>query len=148
MKFWEDNDIEKKYVERNRGAQKHFSFVDGPITANNPMGVHHAWGRTYKDIVQRFKNMQGFEQRFQNGFDCQGLWVEVGVERELGFNSKKDIQDYGLDNFTNQCMARVNKYAGVQTEQSKRLGMFMDWRIAIQCLRLITVYLEIPSTLS
>lgn len=127
MKFWEDNDIEKKYVERNRGAEKHFSFIDGPITANNPMGVHHAWGRTYKDIVQRFKNMQGFEQRFQNGFDCQGLWVEVGVERELGFNSKKDIQDYGLDNFTNQCMARVNKYAGVQTEQSKRLGMFMDW---------------------
>lgn len=127
MKFWEDNDIEKKYVERNRGAEKHFSFIDGPITANNPMGVHHAWGRTYKDIVQRFKNMQGFEQRFQNGFDCQGLWVEVGVERDLGFNCKKDIQDYGLDNFTNQCMARVNKYAGVQTEQSKRLGMFMDW---------------------
>ena len=127
MKFWKDNEIEKKYVERNRGSEKKFSFIDGPITANNPMGVHHAWGRTYKDIVQRFKNMQGYEQRFQNGFDCQGLWVEVGVEKELGFNSKKDIQDYGLDNFTNQCMARVNKYAAVQTDQSKRLGMFMDW---------------------
>ncbi len=127
MKFWKDNEIEKKYVERNRESEKKFSFIDGPITANNPMGVHHAWGRTYKDIVQRYKNMQGYEQRFQNGFDCQGLWVEVGVEKELGFNSKKDIQDYGLDNFTNQCMARVNKYAAVQTDQSKRLGMFMDW---------------------
>lgn len=127
MSFWEKNDIEKKYIDRNKESKKHFSFLDGPITANNPMGVHHAWGRTYKDIVQRFKNMQGYEQRFQNGFDCQGLWVEVGVEKELGFNSKKDIQEYGLDKFTNQCIARVNKYAGVQTEQSRRLGMFMDW---------------------
>lgn len=127
LKFWGEGQIEKKYIERNNGAKRHFSFIDGPITANNPMGVHHAWGRTYKDIVQRFKNMQGYEQRFQNGFDCQGLWVEVGVEKELGFNSKKDILDYGLDNFTNQCISRVNKYAGIQTEQSKRLGMFMDW---------------------
>lgn len=127
LKFWEEKEIEKKYLERNKKAKEHFSFIDGPITANNPMGVHHAWGRTYKDIVQRFKNMQGYEQRFQNGFDCQGLWVEVGVEKELGFNSKKDIQDYGLDKFTNACIARVNKFSGVQTEQSKRLGMFMDW---------------------
>lgn len=127
LKFWKDKEIERKYLERNREAKEHFSFIDGPITANNPMGVHHAWGRTYKDIVQRFKNMQGYEQRFQNGFDCQGLWVEVGVEKDLGFNSKKDILNYGLDNFTNACISRVNKYAGVQTEQSKRLGMFMDW---------------------
>ncbi len=127
LKFWEEKEIEKKYLERNKKAKRHFSFIDGPITANNPMGVHHAWGRTYKDIVQRYKNMQGYEQRFQNGFDCQGLWVEVGVEKDLGFNSKKDIQDFGLDNFTNACISRVNKYSGVQTEQSKRLGMFMDW---------------------
>lgn len=127
MSFWEKNGIEKKYLEKNKKSTKHFSFIDGPITANNPMGVHHAWGRTYKDIIQRYKNMQGFEQRFQNGFDCQGLWVEVGVEKDLGFNSKKDIQDFGLDNFTNACIARVNKFSKVQTEQSKRLGMFMDW---------------------
>ena len=97
------------------------------MTANNPMGVHHAWGRTYKDVVQRYKNMQGYEQRFQNGFDCQGLWVEVEVEKELGFNSKKDILNYGMDKFTESCVARVNHFAGVQIEQSKRLGMFMDW---------------------
>lgn len=127
MEYWEKNGILNKYIEKNRGAEKNFSFIDGPITANNPMGVHHAWGRTYKDVVQRYKNSQGFEQRFQNGFDCQGLWVEVQVEKELGFNSKKDILDYGMDNFTNACVARVNKYAGIQTEQSKRLGMFMDW---------------------
>ena len=67
-------------------------FLDGPITANNPMGVHHAWGRTYKDLYQRYHAMLGHDQRWQNGFDCQGLWVEVNVERELGFTSKRDIE--------------------------------------------------------
>ena len=127
MELWKEQDIEKKYVEKNKGAKENFSFIDGPMTANNPMGVHHAWGRTYKDVVQRYKNMQGYEQRFQNGFDCQGLWVEVEVEKELGFNSKKDILNYGMDKFTESCIARVNHFAGVQIEQSKRLGMFMDW---------------------
>jgi len=127
LELWKEQDIEKKYIEKNKGAKENFSFIDGPMTANNPMGVHHAWGRTYKDVVQRYKNMQGYEQRFQNGFDCQGLWVEVEVEKELGFNSKKDILDYGMDKFTDSCVARVNHFAGVQIEQSKRLGMFMDW---------------------
>jgi isoleucyl-tRNA synthetase len=127
LKTWYDDGIVDKYLTKNKEAEKNFSFIDGPITANNPMGVHHAWGRTYKDIVQRYKNAQGFEQRFQNGFDCQGLWVEVQVEKALGMNSKMDIEEYGLDNFTNACVSRVNKYAGIQTEQSKRLGMFMDW---------------------
>lgn len=127
MELWKEEDIEKKYIEKNRGAKEKFSFIDGPMTANNPMGVHHAWGRTYKDVVQRYKNMQGYEQRFQNGFDCQGLWVEVEVEKELGFNSKKDILNYGIGKFTESCVARVNHFAGIQIEQSKRLGMFMDW---------------------
>ena len=91
------------------------------------MGVHHAWGRTYKDLWQRFKNMQGFKQRFQNGFDAQGLWVEVEVEKELGFKLKKDIEVYGVDKFVQLCKDRVKKYSGIQTEQSKRLGYFMDW---------------------
>ena len=62
-----------------------WSFLDGPITANNPMGVHHAWGRTYKDLFQRFRASLGHELRWQQGFDCQGLWVEVNVEKDLGY---------------------------------------------------------------
>ncbi len=57
------------------------------------MGVHHAWGRTYKDLWQRYNTMLGKKQRYQNGFDCQGLWVEVTVERQLGFKSKRDIEE-------------------------------------------------------
>ena len=60
------------------------------MTANKTLGVHTAWGRTLKDVFQRYKGLQGFDQRYQNGFDCQGLWVEVGVERELGLNSKPE----------------------------------------------------------
>ena len=84
--------------EQNRGGPR-FSFIDGPITANNPMGVHHAWGRTLKDVFQRYKALRGFDQRYQNGFDCQGLWVEVEVEKALGLNSKREIEEYGIAEF-------------------------------------------------
>ncbi len=124
--FWEREAIFAKLRARNAG-RAHWSFIDGPMTANNPMGVHHAWGRTYKDVFQRYKAMLGFDQRYQNGFDCQGLWLEVETERELGFNSKQDIENFGLDNFSRACRARVEKYSAIQTEQSKRLGQWMDW---------------------
>jgi len=126
LKFWKDNDIFEKLRKKNQGKER-WSFLDGPITANNPMGVHHAWGRTYKDLFQRYKAMQGFDQRFQNGFDCQGLWVEVEVEKELGFKTKKDIEKYGIAPFVEKCKERVIKYSKVQTEQSIRLGQWMDW---------------------
>ncbi len=126
LEFWVEKDSFNKLRTKNKGNQK-FSFLDGPITANNPMGVHHAWGRTYKDLFQRYKAMLGYDQRYQNGFDCQGLWVEVEVEKELGFNSKKDIEKYGIDKFVEKCKERVNKYSQIQTKQSIRLGQWMDW---------------------
>lgn len=127
LDWWYSSGLVQKYLHKNDASSKRFSFLDGPITANNPMGVHHAWGRTYKDLWQRYKNMKGYKQRFQNGFDCQGLWVEVEVEKELGFKSKKDIESYGIDKFIEKCKERVKKYSEMQTAQSKRLGYFMDW---------------------
>ncbi|MEK7521469.1 MAG: isoleucine--tRNA ligase [Patescibacteria group bacterium] len=134
LKRWYDEGIVEKYLHKNDQVEDKFSFLDGPITANNPMGVHHAWGRTYKDLWQRFNNMKGKKQRFQNGFDEQGLWVEVEVEKELGLKSKKDIENLvpadkfaSLEKFVNLCKERVIKYADIQTEQSKRLGYLMDW---------------------
>jgi isoleucyl-tRNA synthetase len=133
LNLWEKNGIFEKLRQKNRGRPK-WSFLDGPITANNPMGVHHAWGRTYKDAYQRFFAMTGHELRYQNGFDCQGLWVEVEVEKELKLGSKRDIEnlvpgDYfaSVDKFVRLCKERVDKYAKVQTEQSIRLGYWMDW---------------------
>src|SRR5438128_994375 len=95
LDWWAEERIFEELREQNRGGER-FSFVDGPITANNPMGAHHCWGRTLKDVFQRYKALRGFDQRYQNGFDCQGLWVEVGVERSLGLNSKREIEEYGL----------------------------------------------------
>ena len=128
LKRWEKLGILEKYLSKNKESKKRFSFLDGPITANNPMGVHHAWGRTYKDLWQRFFNMFGLKQRFQNGFDNQGLWVEVEVEKELGFKNKKDIEKYGIEEFVNKCKERTLHFAKVQTKQSQRLGYFMDWK--------------------
>ena len=98
------------------------------------MGVHHAWGRTYKDAYQRYFAMTGHELRYQNGFDCQGLWVEVEVEKEKKLRSKRDIETLvpgdpfaSIDQFVTECKARVDKFARVQTEQSIRLGYWMDW---------------------
>ena len=144
LAFWKKEAIFQALVAKNRGKPR-WSFIDGPITANNPMGVHHAWGRTYKDLYQRYQAMTGHELRYQNGFDCQGLWVEVEVEKELReeakkkleagadptttltFESKKDIEKFGIDRFVEMCKERVRKYSRVQTEQSIRLGYWMDW---------------------
>src|SRR5881409_3368040 len=73
---WERDRTFDRLREQNHGGPR-WSFIDGPITANNPMGVHHAWGRSLKDLFQRYHAMLGEDQRYQNGFDCQGLWVEV-----------------------------------------------------------------------
>ena len=127
LDWWYTDAIVEKYLHRNDDSDTRFSFIDGPITANNPMGVHHAWGRSYKDIFQRYHAMLGKKQRFQNGFDCQGLWVEVEVEKELGLKNKREIEAFGIAEFVERCKQRVWTYSARQTEQSKRLGYFMDW---------------------
>ncbi len=127
IEWWKQRRVVEHYLHKNDGSDERFSFIDGPITANNPMGVHHAWGRTYKDTFQRYNNMLGKKQRFQNGFDCQGLWVEVEVEKELGLKNKREIESFGIAEFVERCKQRVWKFAARQTEQSKRLGHFADW---------------------
>ena len=126
LDLWEQTRAFRLRREQSEGKRR-WSFLDGPITANNPMGVHHAWGRTYKDFFRRFYAMNDFEPSYQNGFDCQGLWVEVEVEKELGFKSKRDIEAFGIAEFVKRCKQRALRYAAVQTEQSIRLGYWMEW---------------------
>ena len=126
LSFWKENDCFQKLKAKNAGGPK-YRFIDGPITANNPMGIHHVWGRTLKDTFIKYHAMLGHDTHYRNGFDGQGLWVEVEVEKELGFKTKHDIEEYGLDKFTDKCIDRVKKFSGVITEQSQRLGQWMDW---------------------
>ena len=126
LKFWTERNIFAR-LQRQIAGRKPWSFIDGPMTANNPMGVHHAWGRSYKDVFQRYRAMSGYDLRYQNGFDCQGLWVEVEVEKQLGLGAKSQVEAYGIDKFALECKKRVLKYAAIQTEQSIRLGYWMEW---------------------
>src|SRR4029453_7677337 len=127
LDLWEREDTFERLKEQNRGGPK-FSFVDGPVTANRMvLGVHTAWGRTLKDVFQRYKAMQGHELRYQNGFDCQGLWIEGGVERELGLNSKREIEEFGLAEFARRCREVVVKSSKALTDGSVRLGQWMGW---------------------
>src|SRR4051812_19916010 len=140
LEFWKRTRAFEVLRDRNQNGPR-WSFLDGPITANNPMGVHHAWGRTYKDAFQRYHAMLGRHQRYQNGFDCQGLWVEVEVEKEKKLGSKRDIENLvpgdrfaRIDHFVKLCKQRVDAFAKRQTEQSSRLGCWMggasaeDWQ--------------------
>src|SRR3954451_13159910 len=125
LALWEEEATFFRVRDRNRGGPT-FSFMDGPITANGPAGVQHL-GRVLKDVFQRYKALRGYDQRYQNGFDCQGLWVEVEVEKELGLNSKREIDERGLARFARTCRDRLAQYARVQTDQSIRRGQWMDW---------------------
>jgi isoleucyl-tRNA synthetase len=144
LTLWRERRTFARLRAQNAGKDR-WSFLDGPITANNPMGVHHAWGRAYKDLFQRFWAMHGRDQRYQNGFDCQGLWVEVNVEKDLGFTNKRDIEAYGIAEFVSLCKQRVLTFAARQTEQSIRLGMWMDWNDPVELRRLRDLLAEDPA---
>ena len=127
LELWERERTFERLREQNRGGPK-WSFIDGPVTANRiVLGVHTAWGRTLKDVFQRYKALRGHELRYQNGFDCQGLWIEVGVERQLGLNSKREIEEFGLAEFARRCREVVVQSSRALTEDSIRLGQWMDW---------------------
>jgi isoleucyl-tRNA synthetase len=126
LAWWDERRIFEQVRELNREGPR-FSFFDGPVTANKSLGVHTAWGRALKDVFQRYKALRGYDERYQNGFDCQGLWIEVGVEKSLGLNSKREIEEYGLEKFAAKCRDVVVQSAEALTRGSKRLGQWMDW---------------------
>ena len=126
LDLWERERTFEQLRELNRSGPT-FSFFDGPVTANKSLAVHTAWGRTLKDVFQRYKALRGHHQRYQNGFDCQGLWIEVGVERALGLNSKREIEEFGLAEFARRCREVVVQSSQELTQGSIRLGQWMDW---------------------
>jgi isoleucyl-tRNA synthetase len=126
LQWWDETSIFTKLRDKNSNGEP-FSFIDGPVTANKSLGVHTAWGRTLKDVIQRYQAARGKDLRYQNGFDCQGLWIEVGVESELGLNSKKEIEEFGLEEFARRCREKVAWSVSELRRGSRRLGMWMDW---------------------
>lgn len=123
---YEPADILAKVKAKNSGKPK-FNFLDGPVTANAPLCLHHGWGRTLKDAYNRYNSLIGKDVDYVWGFDAQGMWVEVEVEKLLGLNNKKEITQYGVDKFTEKCIERVNFFKNRQTEQSKLFEQLGDW---------------------
>ncbi|MFO8051492.1 MAG: isoleucine--tRNA ligase [Thermoplasmatota archaeon] len=125
LERWRDLDIIRRLLEHNKGREN-FRFLEGPPTANAPPGVHHIFSRTIKDTVCRYKNMKGFFVPRMGGWDCHGLPVEISVEKELGIESKEQIEKYGIEPFIKKCRESVFSHIDLWSEMTERIGYVLD----------------------
>ncbi|MBQ7579103.1 MAG: isoleucine--tRNA ligase [Clostridia bacterium] len=125
LAFWKENKIFEQTMEKNKG-RKIFSFYEGPPTANGKPHIGHPLTRAMKDIIPRFKTMQGYYVPRKAGWDTHGLPVEVEVEKNHGFSSKGDIVNYGVDKFIEDCKESVWKYKSIWEDMTDRFGYFID----------------------
>ena len=109
-----------------RPEDRPFVFYEGPPTANGRPGFHHALARAFKDLIPRYKTMQGYRVERKGGWDCHGLPVEIQVEKELGLNGKGDIERYGVEEFNHLCRESVFRYVEAWQKMSERLGFWVD----------------------
>lgn len=133
-RWWKDNRIIEKVFQMNKGAPI-FAFLEGPPTANGYMHVGHARGRVYKDMILRFHGMKGLDVWRRGGWDCLGLPTELEVEKKLGFTSKKDVENYGLDRFVEEANKLVDYYIKHWREASERLAVWLDYDNAYETRR-------------
>src|SRR6478735_6124140 len=125
LAFWRDTATFEASLEQSVDRPR-WTFYEGPPTANGAPGTHHVEARTFKDIFPRFKTMQGFRVDRKGGWDCQGLHVEVGVEKALGLSGKKDIEAYGIAEFNARCRESVVRYVGAIQDMTERMGSWID----------------------
>jgi isoleucyl-tRNA synthetase len=122
---WRERDVFAESLRRRRGAEP-WGFYEGPPTANGPPGAHHVLSRVFKDIFPRYKTMRGHYVERKAGWDCHGLAVEIEVERQLGFNSKHDIERYGIAEFNQRCRDSVFEYVAEWNRLTDRIGFWLD----------------------
>ncbi len=125
LKEWEEKGIFKKTLEKP-APKGSFVFFEGPPTANGKPGIHHVLARAFKDLIPRFKTMQGYRVERKAGWDTHGLPVELEVEKQLGLKSKKDVEAYGVEKFNEKCRESVWKYLDEWVRMTKRMGYWVD----------------------
>ncbi|MFH1575423.1 MAG: class I tRNA ligase family protein [Candidatus Nealsonbacteria bacterium] len=125
LKFWRNNRVFEKSVSQRKRA-KNFVFYEGPPTANGKPGLHHVESRVFKDIICRYKTMQGFKVERKAGWDTHGLPVELEVEKKLGLKNKKDIENYGVARFNKKCKESVWQYLKDWNKLTERIGFWLD----------------------
>ncbi|MCS7121550.1 MAG: isoleucine--tRNA ligase [Archaeoglobaceae archaeon] len=124
FKFWNENKIYEKV--KAKGGKK-FYFLDGPPYTTGRIHLGTAWNKIIKDTILRYLRMRGYDPTDTPGWDMHGLPIEVKVEKELGFKSKRDIEDFGVEEFVKKCMEYALKNKEIMMEQFKSLGIWMDW---------------------
>ncbi|RLL84836.1 isoleucine--tRNA ligase [Mesotoga sp. BH458_6_3_2_1] len=125
LSYWREDDLATRSVTEREGSPE-FVFFEGPPTANGMPGIHHVISRTLKDAVCRFKTMQGYQVRRKAGWDTHGLPVEIEVEKQLGFSSKQEIEDFGIEKFNQKCKESVWKYESQWKKMTERIGYWID----------------------
>lgn len=125
LKFWHENKIFEKSMEENKGNPE-FTFYDGPPTANGKPHIGHILTRCIKDLIPRYKTMQGYNVLRKAGWDTHGLPVELEVEKMLGLDGKEQIEEYGVEPFIQKCKESVWKYKGEWEKMSERVGYWAD----------------------
>ncbi|MGI9118390.1 MAG: class I tRNA ligase family protein [Minisyncoccia bacterium] len=125
LEFWKENNIFEKTLnkEKNKGE---FVFYEGPPTANGKPGIHHLEARSFKDIIPRYKTMRGYHVMRRGGWDTHGLPVELQVEKMLGLKSKKEIEEYGIEEFNKKCRESVWDYLDMWNSFTARMGYWVD----------------------
>ncbi|HPY97841.1 MAG TPA: isoleucine--tRNA ligase [Clostridia bacterium] len=125
LEFWKQNRVFEKSIENREGCE-HFTFYDGPPTANGKPHIGHILTRVIKDIIPRYKTMKGYKVLRKAGWDTHGLPVELEVEKMLGLDGKDDIERYGIEPFIKKCKESVWKYKGEWEKMSDRVGFWAD----------------------
>ncbi|HEY5476393.1 MAG TPA: isoleucine--tRNA ligase [Tepidiformaceae bacterium] len=125
LDFWQKNAIFRRSVDE-RPESRQFVFYEGPPTANARPGIHHVLARVFKDLIPRYKTMQGYRVPRKAGWDTHGLPVELEIEKELNLQSKPEIEAYGIAAFNAKCKDSVSRYVDEWTRLSERIGFWAD----------------------
>jgi isoleucyl-tRNA synthetase len=125
LDLWRDHKTFQRSLEQSADRPM-WNFYEGPPTANGVPGVHHVEARVLKDLFPRFKTMQGHRVDRKAGWDCQGLHVEVGVEKELGLSGHADIENYGIAEFNAKCRESVFRHVDLFEQMTERMGFWID----------------------
>lgn len=125
LEYWKSIDVLNKSIE-NRSVDNNFVFYDGPIYANAMPGLHHLYGKNIKDAFCKYKTMQGSRVLRKIGLDTHGLPIEVNVEKKLGFTSKLDIENFGVDKFNMECKKATDTNVSDVCKLTHMMGQFID----------------------
>ncbi len=129
LEVWKKEQVFQRSINE-KSLNKTFSFYEGPPTANGNPGIHHVLSRAFKDVIPRFKTMQGYRVARKGGWDTHGLPVELEVERQLGLSSKRDIEEFGVAEFNAQCRESVFRYVSEWEKMTDRIGFWIDTKNA------------------